>query len=161
MSGLSPCDTLGPVAHVTVQYERYPFLYRVRPEPDYDGPRPYRVQYDTLVVGYSAEVRDPVDGRLHALLTDDGKMTLFEGAVWDGASSIAIDTPSFMDASLCHDYLYEMIAQCLVPRHERKNADRTMRAIAKQHGMWWPRRIWTYWAVRKAGGPFTKFPSHM
>lgn len=143
-----------------VSYEKYPFKYRVRAPPEYEGGG-YYVSYQTHVRGYSATVSDPITGKFLARLFDTGQLTIYEGAPWDGPSGIALDTPSFMDASLAHDYLYEMIAQRGIPKSERRNADRTMRAIAKSHGMWWPRRVWTFWAVRKAGGPFTSIPSHV
>ena len=149
------------MSSVTVNYEPYPFKYRVRAPADYEGDGPYFVSYDTLVIGYQGEVRDPVSDALLAKLCSDGTLFIYEGAPWDGPSSIALDTPSFMDASLAHDYLYELRAQGQIPASERANADRTMRLIAKQHGMWWPRRVWTYWAVRKCGGPFTRQPSHV
>lgn len=135
---------------ITVQYEDFSFKYRVRPTVPQE--HTYFVYEQTFVKGYSFEISDPITGELWAQLRPSGMMFIYEGAPWDGPSGPAWDTPNFMDASLFHDYLYRAQELGKLPQSQRKKADKTMRAIAKKHGMWWPRRTWTFWGVRVGGG---------
>ena len=81
-----------------------------------------------------------------------GKLSIFCGYAWDGPSGPAIDTKSFMRASLVHDALYQLMREGLLPQTCRKTADKIMRDVAKADGMSWPRRVWTYWGVRLGAG---------
>lgn len=133
---------------VTVQYEPFSYKYRVRPKVPQEYP--YFVSYETRVKGYAQEIRDPLTGDLWAKLTESGVLFIYEGAPWNGANS-AFDTESFIDASLAHDFLYLFMELGKIPQSCRRRADKTMRAIARNHGMWWPRRMWTFFGVRAGG----------
>jgi hypothetical protein len=69
-------------------------------------------------------------------LTADGVLTIFKGYAWDGASGPTVDTKSSMRASLCHDVLYQLMRMGLLPRLHRAYADRLLREIGIEDGMW-------------------------
>ena len=77
-----------------------------------------------------------------------GILTAKKGYRWDGASGPAIDTTTFIEASLFHDVLYQMFREGLLSRKYRRKADKLMRKIALEKGMSRPRAWWTFWAVR-------------
>ena len=79
----------------------------------------------------------------------DGELLILKGYAWDGPSGPAIDTPSFMQASLVHDALYQLMREGRMPLECRKDADVLLYDIARQDGMWYIRAMWTYWAVRR------------
>ena len=85
-------------------------------------------------------------------LTPDGVLTILRGYAWDGPSGPTLDTKSFMRGSLVHDALYQLIRMGLLPTEERKAADKVLRRICKEDGMWSARAWWVYKAVRRAGG---------
>lgn len=95
---------------------------------------------------------------LHAIaqarcsLWPSGALVIHAGYTWDGPSGPALDTASFMRASLVHDALYELMRLGQVPQSARKAADQEMRRIQAEDGMSWPRRWWTYWGVRLFAG---------
>jgi hypothetical protein len=71
---------------------------------------------------------------------------------WDGPSGPAIDTDNFMDGSLVHDALYDLMRQGLLSRWKyRRLADKEMRIQCKKDGMSFIRRWYTWGAVRIAG----------
>jgi hypothetical protein len=105
----------------------------------------------TLVKGFNAQVMGGDGEEPWLRLTQDGTLFIREGYSWDGPSGPAIDTKSFMRASLVHDALYQLIGEELLPAKARKLADKTMRTLAKEDGMGWIRRTYTYWAVRVFG----------
>ena len=74
------------------------------------------------------------------------------GFQWDGASGPAIDTPSFMRASLVHDALYKLAREGMLPDGWRLPADKVLVAILRKDGMSWIRRKWVCGAVRGFGG---------
>jgi hypothetical protein len=72
---------------------------------------------------------------------------------WDGASGPAIDTITFFLASLIHDALYQLIREGILPEDPfRSLSDAVMRRVAKDQGMGFLRRWWTWAAVRLFGG---------
>jgi hypothetical protein len=84
-------------------------------------------------------------------LRTNGWLTIFKGYAWDGPSGPAVDTANFMRASLVHDALYQLMRMEIIDGKTcRKQADIVMREITKETGMWWLRRKWCFWAVRKA-----------
>ena len=85
-------------------------------------------------------------------LTPDGMLTILRGYAWDGPSGPTLDTRSFMRGSLVHDALYQLIRMELIPKGERKAADKVLRRICKEDGMRSARAWWVYKAVRRAGG---------
>ena len=92
-------------------------------------------------------------------LAPDGVLTILRGYAWDGPSGPTLDTRSFMRGSLVHDALYQLIRMKLLPKGERKAADKILRRICKEDGMWSARVWWVYKAVRRAGGSAAD-PSH-
>lgn len=85
-------------------------------------------------------------------LAPDGQLTILRGYAWDGPSGPTLDTKSFMRGSLVHDALYQLIRMELLPPQDRKTADKVLRSICKEDGMWSARAWWVYKAVRRAGG---------
>lgn len=81
----------------------------------------------------------------------DGMQSLFiyRDYAWDGPSGPAVDTPSFMRASLVHDALYQLMREGKLPESYRKAADDLMRQICREDGMCWLRAWWCYRAVRR------------
>ncbi len=74
---------------------------------------------------------------------------------WDGASSLAIDTDTWMKASLVHDALCQLISLGVIPEEERGTCNKAMYDICLDEGMH-PFRAWysyqfvdkLYWAYR-------------
>lgn len=87
-------------------------------------------------------------------LDAQGWLTIRAGYAWDGPSGPAIDTPSFMRASLVHDALYQLMRERLLHnvRH-RGPADRALHRICIEDGMWRVRAWWCYQAVRLFADP--------
>ena len=87
-----------------------------------------------------------------------GVVTAEYGYAWDGASGPTIDTKSSMRASLIHDILYQAMGLGLLDRSFREQADRELRKICIEDGMWhWRAEAW-YLAVRKFGENYGKEP---
>lgn len=76
-------------------------------------------------------------------LTADGWLTVFKGYAWDGASGPTVDTKSSMRGSLIHDVLYQLMRMGLLPRFHRAYADRLLREIGIEDGMW-PARAYVW-----------------
>lgn len=85
-----------------------------------------------------------------------GYLTIKKGYAWDGASGVAIDTETFMRASLVHDALYQLLREGAIPKEWRKEADKMMRKIAINEGMWRIRAWYAWAAVRVFGGRYAK-----
>jgi hypothetical protein len=87
-------------------------------------------------------------------LTVNGWLTIRKGYAWDGPSGPAIDTPSFMRGSLVHDVLYQLMRLGRLDADtDRETADRILREICVEDGMWRVRAWWVYQAVRRFAGP--------
>ena len=81
-----------------------------------------------------------------------GMLTIRAGYAWDGPSGPAINTDSFMRASLVHDALYQLMRMRLIPwERERIMADKQMRVHCVEDGMWRIRAWWAYHGVRIGG----------
>jgi len=88
--------------------------------------------------------------RGRAVLTLSGEIQVSAAFGWDGPSGPAIDTASFMRASLAHDVLYWFMREGALPQGFRATADRVMRELALEDGM--PRwRAWYTWAGVRIG----------
>lgn len=81
-----------------------------------------------------------------------GLLRIRRGYAWDGASGPAIDTESFMRASLVHDALYQLIRRNVLLRSDRAAADSLLAEIARDDGMWYVRSLWVHAAVAVFGG---------
>ncbi len=85
-------------------------------------------------------------------LSTSGRLKIRDGYAWDGPSGPTFDTNTFMTASLVHDALYQLIRKGLLPKWARVDADRILYRIARRSGMWIPRALYTYLAVRLFAG---------
>jgi len=85
-------------------------------------------------------------------LTVEGKLKVGKNYAWDGPSGIAIDTKNFMRGSLAHDVLYQLMRMGLLPQSCRGQADRLLRDLCLEDGMWKIRAWWVYRAVRVGAG---------
>lgn len=84
----------------------------------------------------------------------DGSLTLYKGYAWDGPSGPTLDTLNFMRGSLVHDALYQLMRDGHLEREpHRAQADRILRRICLEDGMWSLRAWWVYQAVRLFGDP--------
>lgn len=84
-------------------------------------------------------------------LTAKGKLTVYEGYAWDGASGIAVDTQNFMRGSLVHDAFYQLMRQGKLDLKHRDFADRLLQKICKEDGMNSFRAGNVYYAVKLFG----------
>lgn len=87
-------------------------------------------------------------------MSPDGLLTIAAGYAWDGASGPAINTKTILKGSLVHDACYQLIRLGVVPTEQRDTADRLLREICQQAGMWPPRAWWVYQAVHLFGGRY-------
>lgn len=94
----------------------------------------------------------PIDTKFVAL-TRGGMLTARSGYAWDGTSGPVPDTDENMRASLEHDALYQLMRRGLLPRSNRRAADRLFRETCRKDGV--PRIVANvYYAVlRKLGSP--------
>lgn len=82
---------------------------------------------------------------------EDGYVTVKDLYCWDGASC-AIDTRSFMIASLVHDALYQLIRLQYIDVAYRAAADKILKDLCLLYGMPGWRASYVYRAVRIFGG---------
>ena len=133
------------------------FLYHVVTTED---GRFYRVASDyvvqTPIIGFAGFINDPESNMAVGRIEEDGKLTIFQGYCYDGASGPAIDTASFMRAACVHDILYLAIELGILPDAARGEADLILRRIATIDDMPFVRRWYAYYAVRLFGGFFIK-----
>ena len=91
------------------------------------------------------------------VLKCDGWLQINKGYAWDGPSGPAIDTSSFMRASLVHDALYQIFRANKLHQDYRKRADKLLLTISLEDKMPWWRAYYSYFAVRllarKAAAP--------
>lgn len=87
-------------------------------------------------------------------LARDGLLRIRSGYAWDGASSVALDTNTFMRGSLVHDALYQLISEGLLSAGQRVAADKLLHRICIEDGMDRFRARYVLWAVRTFGGAF-------
>lgn len=81
-------------------------------------------------------------------LSETGKLSIRKGYAWDGASGPAINTESFMRASLVHDCIYQMLRLGLIHPHYRDYADRLLQSMCIEDGMNRVRAWYVYMAVK-------------
>ena len=87
----------------------------------------------------------------YASLSLDGILTVEEGYAWDGATD-AFDTITFMRGSLVHDALYGLMRMELLDATiYRIQADKLLRDICLEDGMWGAKADLAYALVRKFG----------
>lgn len=81
-------------------------------------------------------------------LEEDGMLYIRDGYSFDGPSGPALDTKTFMRASLIHDCLYQMMRQGQLPLSARDSVDNIMRQVCLEDGMPAWRAWYSYHAVR-------------
>ena len=118
----------------------------------YKGGYKYQLQSDCAV---SITINPPkLIETEYIYFNTNGALIVREGYAWDGPSGPTIDTPSFMRGSLVHDALYQLMRENYLDHDTyRDAADRTLRAICKEDGMWSVRAWWVYQAVHLFGKP--------
>lgn len=95
------------------------------------------------------EIREPF-----LLLETSGRLTIRAGYAWDGPSGPTIDTSSFMRGALVHDALYQILRAKGFDNSAvwRKVADKELRRICVEDGMWRIRACYVWWCVRLMAG---------
>ncbi len=84
-------------------------------------------------------------------LTANGFLTIKRGYAWDGASGPTWDTPSCKRASLVHDAIYQLMREEKVSLQWRFYADRLLKEIGIEDGMWtWRACLWEKMVNRHA-----------
>ena len=82
------------------------------------------------------------------VLLHNGYFVIRKGFAWDGASGPAIDTRTFMRASLVHDALYSLMRSGHLPATFKDQADVLLRVMCVEDGMNPIRAWWVYAAVK-------------
>ncbi len=90
------------------------------------------------------------------MINSDGKLLIKAGYSWDGPSGPTIDTRNFMQGSLVHDALYQLMRECIIEQSLRKGADEILRNICRKDGMSKIRAWWVYQGVRIGGASSAK-----
>ena len=127
-----------------IQYKRLP-----------ESELPYKYE---LTKSYTIQTKlrpKKMIGNKYVIIMPDGMLLIDKGYRWDGPSGPAIDTESFMRASLVHDALYQLIREGHLSRWRKFYADNLMLAITKEDGMFFPRYVWCWLGVAVGGWPST------
>ncbi len=101
------------------------------------------------------QVNEDKDGELLSI-TKSGKLVIKKGYSWDGPSGPTIDTKNFMQGSLVHDALYQLMREGVIAQHQRKRADEILREICIADKMSKLRAWYVYKAVRIGGASSAK-----
>ncbi|MGN8225955.1 DUF1353 domain-containing protein [Gracilimonas sp. BCB1] len=113
----------------------------------------------TLVESYSRVIDIRPDEKLgndFLYLDSNGKLFISEGYSWDGPSGPTIDTKNFLQGSLVHDALYQLIREQHLDFDNRKYADELLREMCMEDHMSKIRAFFVYWAVRLFGASSAK-----
>ncbi len=102
---------------------------------------------------YSADIQVEHPPPKTDIVTIDaaGHLVIKKRYSWDGPSGLAIDTKNFMQGSLVHDALYQLMRAGAIAQHQRKRADEILREICIADGMSRIRAWSVYNAVRIGG----------
>lgn len=84
-------------------------------------------------------------------LNKEGLLFISKGYSWDGPSGPTFDTRNFMQGSLVHDALYQLIREQHLEFKNRKYADSLLRNMCIEDHMSKIRAFFVYWAVRLFG----------
>ena len=94
---------------------------------------------------YSTDIKVDTSKDLDILKIDsDGELSIKAGYSWDGPSGPTIDTKNFMQGSLVHDALYQLMRERVIAQSKRKRADEILRIFCRQDGMS-KIRAWCRW----------------
>ena len=110
----------------------------------------YKYQLTKTYIRY-IDILDIDCGNDFVKLDKHGRLTICEGYAWDGPSGPTIDTPSFMQGSLVHDAIYQLMRECGLSKDFRLVADQTLHNMCLNDGMSRLRAQYVYWAVRIFG----------
>ena len=106
---------------------------------------------------YSTGIKVDIPKDLGYLKIDsDGELFIKAGYSWDGPSGPTIDTKNFMQGSLVHDALYQLMRERVIAQSKRKRADKILRIFCRQDGMSKIRAWWVYNGVRIGGARSAK-----
>jgi hypothetical protein len=91
----------------------------------------------------------------YCTLLKTGLLFIPPGYEWDGPSGPTFDTDDFMDGSLVHDVLYQLLREGhLMPWSQyRFYADNELIRQCRKDGMPWWRCAYVWLGVRLGGGP--------
>lgn len=92
-------------------------------------------------------------------ISEAGLITVKRGYAWDGASSVAIDDPGTIYASLFHDAGYQAIRCGLIDGKWRRELDAMYRQLCINGGVFPARAEAHYLALRIGGGQYNKLVS--
>ncbi|MDA3812233.1 MAG: hypothetical protein PF518_18090 [Spirochaetaceae bacterium] len=92
----------------------------------------------------------------YLIMNIDGELIIKEGYCWDGPTDPAPDTKNFMQGSLVHDALYQLMREGYLDRAERDKADRILRDICIEDGMFKLFADFVYKVVKKFGAKYVK-----
>lgn len=113
----------------------------------------------TLVESYSRVIDIRPDEKLgnnFLYLDTNGQLFISEGYSWDGPSGPTIDTKNFMQGSLVHDALYQLIREQYLDFTYRKYADELLKEMCLDDSMSSIRAFFVYWGVRIFGASAAK-----
>ena len=88
----------------------------------------------------------------------DGLILVRRGYAWDGASSLAIDDPGTIYASLFHDVGYQAIRLGLIADVWRLELDRMYERLCREGGVPWFRAKYHYLGLRLGGDIYNNLP---
>lgn len=100
----------------------------------------------------SQQVRivNPLNGKIEAELHPSGLLLIMPGYMCDGPSGPTFDDASNRIPALVHDVAYQLLRQgCKV--FTRKDADKLMYKMLREHGMGWFRAKFWYNSLRVGG----------
>ena len=113
----------------------------------------HRYKY-TLVDSYSRKINIEPEHKLgndFLYLDRNGTLYISKGYSWDGPSGPTIDTKNFMQGSLVHDALYQLMREQHLDLKYRKYADELLRLMCIEDSMPKIRARVVYWGVRVFG----------
>ena len=113
----------------------------------------------TLVESYSRTIDIQPEQKLgndFLYLDSNGELFISKGYSWDGPSGPTIDTKNFMQGSLVHDALYQLIREQHLDFEFREYADELLRKMCREDDMSPFRAFFVYWAVRIFGASSAK-----
>lgn len=88
------------------------------------------------------------------VLSDTGELLIRAGYAWDGPSGIAIDTKTFMRGSMVHDVFFQAMREGYLPQKCFTPANKELRRICLEDGMWSVRAWWVFRCVERFGSAF-------
>lgn len=106
--------------------------------------------HSELIYETGLSVKVPI-ANLFLEINASGRLIIKAGYAWDGPSSPAIDSKNFMQGSLIHDALYQLMRDQVLPPSDRKRVDEILKEVCLQDGMSAFRAWYVYQGVRFGG----------